>query len=59
MKNIKVYLNNKREDSIKLEKLPYKEDLLTYDNTKYKVSRVSITVRKEGTYYKVYTHACK
>lgn len=56
MKNITVYLNNKREDSIKLEKLPYKEDLLTYDNTKYKVSRVSITVRKEETYYKIYAY---
>lgn len=56
MKNIKVYLNNKREDSIKLEKPPYKEDLLTYDNTKYKVSRVSITVRKEETYYKIYAY---
>lgn len=59
MKNITVYLNNKREDSIKLEKFPHIGDYLTYNDTKYKVSRVSITVRKEGTYYKVYTHACK
>lgn len=54
--NIRVYLNNKREDSIELEKLPNTGDFLTYNDTKYKVSRMSITVRKEETYYKVYAY---
>lgn len=56
MKNITVYLNSKRESFIKLEKLPYEGGFLTYDDTKYKVSRVSITVRKEETYYKIYAY---
>lgn len=56
MKNITVYLNNKREDSIKLEKFPHTGDYLTYNDIKYKVSRVSITVRKEETYYKIYAY---
>lgn len=56
MKNITVYLNNKRENSIKLEKFPHIGDFLTHNDTKYKVSRVSITVRKEETYYKIYAY---
>lgn len=56
MKNITVYLNNKKEDSIELERVLHTGDFLTYNDTKYKVSRVSITVRKEEIYYKIYAY---
>lgn len=59
MKNIKVYIHNKIDNSVEFEKMPYIGDCFNKNDIKYKIFRISTTFKNKEKTYRIYAYAHK